>query len=326
MKISSQIYRFFETKIEQFFKEHGRKNLPWRKENITPYEVWISEIMLQQTQVNRVVPFYEKCIQRFPTVFDLAKVSWEEFLPYYEGLGYYRRGQNILKTARLIVEKYQGVFPCDKKLLMELPGIGEYTSSAILSFGYRKNFLPVDTNVHKVFGRFFAGKKGLDKDVCIENFTLPHFLLGEGIMDFANTICLKKPLCKTCPLQSQCIYAKENGKQEYEPKIQSKAFPLQEAQVYICLHRDHKEYYSDHLDHYTFFKLPIHIKSRSEIKEYFLKQYQIRLSVRPPYKKIFIQKEPSIFVYAQILSGQNNFGIFSTIEKQEHEKTLITIK
>ena len=111
----------FETIIEWYIK-NGRHSLPWR-ENQDPYCVWISEIFLQQTQVSRVIPYFEKVIQDFPSVHDFAQLSYEEFFPYYEGLGYYSRARNMLKTAKIVSQDYNGIFPNDYKELIHLPGI-----------------------------------------------------------------------------------------------------------------------------------------------------------------------------------------------------------
>lgn len=165
--------RLFETGIMDFWRKAGREHLPWRRHSITAYEVWVSEIMLQQTQVSRVIGYYEKFLRRFPTVRDLAKASWEEFLPYYAGLGYYRRGQNMLLAAKKIVEEYGGEFPRDKQSLMKLPGVGDYTASAIMSFVYGEDHLAWDTNLNRVIGRFFFGNKdafGLSKSGVVPRF------------------------------------------------------------------------------------------------------------------------------------------------------------
>lgn len=142
-----------------FWQKAGREHLPWRRDGITAYEVWVSEIMLQQTQVSRVIEYYTRFLKRFPTVHDLAVTSWEEFLPYYAGLGYYRRGRNMIEAAKKVVNEHDGEFPRDKKLLMKLPGVGDYTASAILSFAYGDNHLAWDTNLKRVIGRFFFGSK-----------------------------------------------------------------------------------------------------------------------------------------------------------------------
>ncbi|OGI19379.1 MAG: hypothetical protein A3J06_02535 [Candidatus Moranbacteria bacterium RIFCSPLOWO2_02_FULL_48_19] len=171
MSIRKESITFFEKMLLDFYQKAGREHLPWRTlrkasprgagkaGKITAYEVWVAEVMLQQTQVSRVISYYKRFLKRFPTVQKLARVSWEKFLPCYQGLGYYTRGRNMLKTAKEIVNKYHGKFPRDKKLLEDLPGIGPYTAAAIMSFAYGDNHLAWDTNLKRVIGRFFFGTK-----------------------------------------------------------------------------------------------------------------------------------------------------------------------
>src|SRR3989344_6364292 len=147
MPIDKRKAGFFEEKLEDFFQKTGREHLPWRKKKITAYEVWVSEIMLQQTQVSRVIGYYTRFLKRFPNIGSLAKASWAAFLPYYDGLGYYARGRNMLKAAQVIAKEYAGTFPRDKKLLEKLPGIGPYTAAAIMSFAYGDEDLARDTNL-----------------------------------------------------------------------------------------------------------------------------------------------------------------------------------
>jgi A/G-specific adenine glycosylase len=234
-----------------FYRKAGRENLPWRGEDITAYEVWVSEIMLQQTQVSRVLDYYVKFLRRFPTVALLAQASWEEFLPYYAGLGYYRRGRNMLLTALKVMDEFGGEFPRDKKLLMTLPGVGDYTASAILSFAYGDNHLAWDTNLKRVIGRFFYGSKdgseisqqdagrefvtpslGLkskqkvqvanlnpqDNSVMGDVFKTHAKELNAALMDFGAAICVGRPKCKTCPLSSRCLYFSEEGAREIKVK------------------------------------------------------------------------------------------------------------
>lgn len=308
--------KFFEKKLLNFYKRFGRSNLPWRKNGITPYEVWVSEIMLQQTQVARVIDYYTRFLKKFPTIRSLAKSSWEEFLPYYTGLGYYRRGHNMLKTAKIIVEKYKGVFPQDKKSLMALPGIGEYTTSAILSFAFNKNYLAYDTNARRVFGRFLYGDKNAqcDRQNIGRALSSDKKNLNAAIMDFANAVCRKTPRCEVCPLSEQCRYFRENGKKEMRILVKKSIFPTKNAQVFLWLHKDHQEYYSPNPDVFEVFVLLPATNTREGIKKYFKKNYGIDLSVRPPHKKVFIRGVPTIFVNAQILLGQHEFGIFSKKE------------
>ena len=155
---------FFETILVDFHRKAGREHLPWRRKGIGAYEIWVSEIMLQQTQVSRVIAYYEKFLERFPTVGSLAEATWEEFLPYYQGLGYYARGRNMLTAAKAVIDQYGGKFPKDVTELEKLPGVGPYTAAAIASFAYGKNTIAWDTNLRRVVGRFFFGSRKIDLD------------------------------------------------------------------------------------------------------------------------------------------------------------------
>ncbi len=282
--------------------------------------------MLQQTQVSRVIGYYERFLKRFPNIFELAKTNWEEFLPYYSGLGYYKRGRNMLKTAQVVVQDFGGEFPGDFDALVSLPGVGEYTANAILAFGFRKNVLAWDTNMRRVFGRFFYGSKknviqnsrfsfesepegsSLRVEDKIQDCDLGE--LSAATMDFANLVCLNKPLCSTCTLRKKCTYFATGGTLEASPRSTRSAFPTREARVHLWLHKDHKEYYSPNPDTLECFTLPAGVNTRDQIKKYFLKKYSLTLSVRPPHKKTFVRKKPVLFVNAQILLGEHEFGVF----------------
>lgn len=303
---------FFKEKLREFYKQSGRTHLPWRQENITAYQVWVSEIMLQQTQVNRVIDYYQRFLKRFPNVFTLAESSWEEFLPYYTGLGYYRRGQNMLLTAQIVAQEHQGEFPKNKEQLTRLPGIGEYTATAILSFAYEQNCLAFDTNLQRVFGRYLAGDKRaiLDKEEIESHFSENSKIYNGAIMDFANQICLNTPKCHECPLNEKCHYYLEDGCNEVKAIKKKSNFPTTTAQVYLWLHKEHREYYSPNPDRFEVFKLPVGINSREQIKKYFRDNHSLELAVRPPHRKIFIDEKPILFINAQILLGEHEFGRF----------------
>lgn len=248
---------FFESIIADFHRKAGREHLPWRRKGIGAYEIWVSEIMLQQTQVSRVISYYEKFLSRFPNIESLARASWEEFLPYYQGLGYYARGRNMLRAARVVVSEYGGKFPRDVKELEKLPGVGPYTAAAIASFAYGKDTIAWDTNLRRVVGRFFFGSKhflasppakgemskgqrGFSEGAHIPHpsvsktrqlpsergaglarlFSLPAGTLNAAMMDFGSAICTARPKCGACPLSSRCVYFKEKGMQETRDKKQ----------------------------------------------------------------------------------------------------------
>lgn len=313
---------FFERCIADFAKKAGREHLPWRKENVTAYEVWVSEIMLQQTQVSRVIEYYTRFLQRFPTVVSLAEASWEDFLPYYQGLGYYIRGRNMLLTAKMVVKEYNGKFPRDKKLLEGLPGIGLYTSSAIMSFAYDDNHLAWDTNLRRVIGRFFLGSKHLiiDESIWEDTFQTSKRFFNGALMDFGSSLCTARPKCEACMLRSRCVYYKEGGKQEAKNVKQereykkrqkeNKKYDWKNAEVYVFLHEKHQKYYSSQKKSYQPFLLSSGYNTRAGIKKYFAEKYHLTLSVRPPHQKQIIQGKPILFVNAQILLGEPHFTVF----------------
>lgn len=321
---------FFEKNIRDFSEKAGREHLPWRKKNITAYEVWVSEIMLQQTQVNRVILYYTRFLKRFPTVESLSKVSWKDFLPYYQGLGYYMRGKNMLLTAQKVAEEYAGVFPRDKKLLEGLPGIGPYTASAIMSFAYREDHLAWDTNLKRVIGRFFLGGKHLisDEGVWEDTFRVSKKMLNGALMDFGSSLCTARPKCEACMLRSACVYYKEKGKREIQNKRyrmsdkkeekEKKKYDWQNAEIHIFLHEKHTKYYSSQKKSFQPFILSSGYNTRAGIKKYFQEKYDLILSVRPPHQKEIVQGKPTLFVNAQILLGEPHFKVFSKGDVQKY--------
>ncbi len=333
MSIRKEKIRFFEQRLADFFQKAGRETLPWRKKRISAYEVWVSEIMLQQTQVVRVVTYYEKFLHRFPTVGDLARASWVEFLPFYQGLGYYVRGRNMLRAAQRVVEEYGGQFPRDKKLLESLPGVGPYTAAAIMSFAYGDNHLAWDTNLFRVIGRFFFGGKHLVSDEVYweDAFVTSKKELNATLMDFGSALCSARPKCSACSLRSRCIYFQEQGKQEEKirqlakdemthPFGEKKKVDWRGAQVYLFLHENHRHYYSATKKVFQPFVLSVSYNTRAGIKKYFADRYHLTLSVRPPHHKLLIDGQPTLLVNAQILLGTVPFSVFSKKAWEEYNE------
>jgi len=203
----------FADAVLGWFDRHGRKDLPWQQD-MTPYRVWVSEIMLQQTQVSTVIPYYQRFMQTLPTVEALASAPADEVLHLWTGLGYYSRARNLHKTAKLVVEQYGGRFPHSAELLAELPGIGQSTAGAIasLSMGARAPIL--DGNVKRVLARFDAvpgwpGERLVQLRLweLAERYT-PRERVAEytqAMMDLGATLCTRsRPSCLLCPLQSAC--------------------------------------------------------------------------------------------------------------------------
>lgn len=311
MLIREKRVEYFETQITDFFEKAGREHLPWRKKGVTAYEIWVSEVMLQQTQVSRVIGYYDRFLKRFPTVEVLAKASWEEFLPYYQGLGYYARGRNMLLTARAVVKEYGGIFPVSVKELDALPGIGPYTAAAIVSFAYDQNVLAWDTNLRRVVGRFFFGTK---RSECVSEldgrFRERAKILNAALMDLGSSLCTGRPKCAACPLTLKCRYRLEQGKQESSEKSVSgnlMEVDWKKAPIYIVLHAGHRQYFSEHTKTYHPFVLPDGFADRAGIKQWFLERYGLTVSVRPPKRDT---KSDTILVNVQILAGEPAFTVY----------------
>lgn len=204
----------FALNLLTWFDSHGRQNLPWQHSS-DPYPVWISEIMLQQTQVSTVMPFYEKFMAAFPCLEDLANASLDEVLHLWTGLGYYARARNLHKTAQFIVNDLQGIFPSNQESLMQLPGIGRSTAGAIAAISFHQQAAILDGNVKRVISRCFAipgwpGKKTVTDQLWqLAEVNTPIERVADytqAIMDLGATICKKtSPECDSCPFQKSCI-------------------------------------------------------------------------------------------------------------------------
>ena len=203
----------FSQAVLNWFDEHGRHDLPWQK-NKTPYRVWVSEIMLQQTQVATVIPYYQKFMKSFPNVKALAAAPIDEVLHHWTGLGYYARARNLHKCAQMVMDNHGGRFPKNLDQLIALPGIGRSTAGAIgsISMGLASSIL--DGNVKRVLARFHAiegwpgAKKVMDDMWLVAERYTPSERTGEytqAMMDLGATLCSRsKPKCEICPLVAQC--------------------------------------------------------------------------------------------------------------------------
>jgi len=235
----------FTSALLHWFDAHGRKNLPWQHPR-TPYHVWISEVMLQQTQVKTVIPYFLRFIKRFPSLETLANASEDDVLAYWSGLGYYRRGRNLPQAARLIQTEFNGVFPCELHQLTTLPGVGDSTAAAIASLAFNKPTAILDGNVKRILSRYFllagapekaATKKTLQAhaDACMSSTTRAADYT-QAIMDLGAMVCSpKKPACSSCPLINTCMAYAHNAVEHYPEKTQKKAIPTREEQ-FILLH------------------------------------------------------------------------------------------
>ncbi|MBK9208134.1 MAG: A/G-specific adenine glycosylase [Anaerolineales bacterium] len=213
-----------------WYHQHGRTSMPWRN-HPDPYAVWVSEIMLQQTRVETVIPYFEKWMNLFPSVNALANSSEQDILNAWEGLGYYSRARNLHKAAKIVASKFNGELPRDLTELRSLPGIGRYTVGAIASMAFGMDEPTLDGNLRRVFYRLFdvdifadspAGEKIL-WDLAAQN--LPKGQAGDynqALMDLGSMICTpKNPRCLLCPLMKICE-ARQHGTQELLPVLKPK--------------------------------------------------------------------------------------------------------
>jgi A/G-specific adenine glycosylase len=206
----------------------NKRCLPWRNTN-DPYEIWLSEIILQQTKVAQGLPYYESFISTFPTVFDLANSSEEKVLKLWQGLGYYSRARNLYFTAKYVVEELGGVFPSSFQDLLKLKGIGEYTAAAIASFAYDEPVAVVDGNVFRVLARYFAIELDISEYKSKKEFQiLAQSLLpvnnaasfNQAIMEFGALQCVpKNPECSVCCFMSKCGAFQTNKVNELPIKL-----------------------------------------------------------------------------------------------------------
>ena len=211
-------------KLLPWYRQHARR-LPWR-DHPDPYAVWVSEVMLQQTRVETVVPYYQRWMERFPTIRALARVSLQDVLSIWEGLGYYSRARNLHAAARQVVAEYDGRLPRDPRALQKLPGIGRYTAGAIASIAFGMDEPALDANVRRVLARLFnveqpersSAGEGRLWQLAQEN--LPPGQAGDfnqALMDLGSAICTPhNPDCPVCPLAELC-QARALGLQEARP-------------------------------------------------------------------------------------------------------------
>ena len=203
----------FNSKLTHWYSIHKR-DLPWRL-NKDPYSIWLSEIILQQTQVKQGLPYYLKFIAHYPTVFDLANASEDMVLKDWQGLGYYSRARNLHLTSKYIAEELNGVFPKNYKDLIQLKGVGDYTASAIASICYEEKTAVVDGNVYRVLSRFFGidtpinSTQGVKQFKTLASSLLPKTKIGDynqAIIEFGARQCKpKSPDCSICPLANDCV-------------------------------------------------------------------------------------------------------------------------
>ncbi|SFD87919.1 A/G-specific adenine glycosylase [Massilia yuzhufengensis] len=234
----------FSQAVIDWQRSHGRHTLPWQN-TTDAYRIWLSEIMLQQTQVAAVLGYYGRFLERFPTVQALAEAPSEDVMAHWSGLGYYTRARNLHACAKRVVEQYGGIFPGDPALLAELPGIGRSTAAAIAAFSVGARAAIMDGNVKRVFARVFGieqypGEKRVEDalwrraeallpETGVESYT-------QGLMDLGATLCTRsRPDCPRCPLRERCVAYATGRTAELPVRKPKKTSPEKRAALLVVI-------------------------------------------------------------------------------------------
>jgi len=233
----------FAERLLGWLEQHGRKHLPWQEEP-TPYRVWVSEVMLQQTQVATVIPYFERFMARFPTVHALGTAPLDEVLHLWTGLGYYARARHLHACAQLLDAQHGGEFPSDIEAVMALPGIGRSTAGAILALSRGERHPILDGNVKRVLARVFgiaedpgsaSGAKAFwsQAEACTPQRRIAAYT--QAIMDFGATLCTRtRPACTVCPMSAGCVAARERRQTELPTPKRRRARRARQAVLLIA--------------------------------------------------------------------------------------------
>jgi len=228
----------FSARLLTWFELHGRKDLPWQHD-ITPYHVWLSEIMLQQTQVSTVIDYYTRFISHYGDITALANAELDDILALWTGLGYYARARNLHQAAKIMLEQHQGEMPTTLDQLIALPGVGRSTAGAIMALAHQQRYPILDGNVKRVLARYAAvsgwpGQKPVEQQLwqlaedLLPQTQISHYIQAQ--MDLGATICKRsKPLCSLCPLQADCKAFQLGSPQDYPSPKPKKIMPTRQT-------------------------------------------------------------------------------------------------
>jgi A/G-specific adenine glycosylase len=240
---------WFARRLLDWFDRHGRHDLPWQQDR-DPYRVWVSEIMLQQTQVTTVIPYYQRFMARFPVVAALAAAELDDVLHHWTGLGYYARGRNLHRAARAVMRDHGGRFPDDVDVLAALPGIGRSTAGAIAAIAFHRRAAILDGNVKRVLARYhtvagFPGDAGPLRNLWqhadahtpadrVADYT-------QAIMDLGATVCTRsRPRCQDCPVRRRCAALAQNRVAELPERRAPRAKPVRAARLFLVTDPDRR--------------------------------------------------------------------------------------
>ncbi|MCK5903077.1 MAG: A/G-specific adenine glycosylase [Cocleimonas sp.] len=238
----------FSGQVLDWYDQHGRKDLPWQQD-ITPYRVWLSEVMLQQTQVKTVIPYFKTFTQHFAHVHALAEAPEDQVLKLWSGLGYYARARNLHKAAKQVCNDFAGEFPDTIEAMQLLAGVGRSTAAAILSLAYQQSHAILDGNVKRVLSRYHAiegwtGKAAVSKQLWqVAEQHLPlsrHRDYTQAMMDLGATLCTRRnPRCQDCPLKTRCTAFKQGNMTDYPTPKKKQALP--EKQTIMLILKDQQQ-------------------------------------------------------------------------------------
>ncbi len=298
-------FSLLSSSLLKWYKENARA-LPWRTD-YEPYHVFISELMLQQTQMERGVEYFNRWLKLFPTIFDVASASEEEIMHAWEGLGYYRRARYLHETAKKICDEHQGTIPADSEILKTFKGLGDYTIAAICGIAYNQDIVTIDANVDRVFSRLFCIEGDTKKNPAKSKIKelayacLPKGearLYNQSLMELGALICKKNPLCDLCPIAKFC-QAKKNGNQSSFPSPKEKQKLIYEEWIELIFITKNNEIYIQQREKHLhwgglFVFYPMLAKSREHLK--IVKDELIRLfsSQAPLEKKLDFQNQFTI--------------------------------
>ncbi|MBS0204667.1 MAG: A/G-specific adenine glycosylase [Planctomycetes bacterium] len=286
----------FRKPLIRWYEQHAR-DLPWRRTH-DPYQIWISEIMLQQTTVTAVIPYFERFLARFPTVHDLAAADEAEVLKLWEGLGYYSRARNIHKAARVVVDRHDGVFPAELAKLQDLPGIGRYTAGAIASFAFDQRAPIVEANTLRLYCRLL-GYDGDPRSTAGQQVlwtfaerVLPKSRPGrfnQALMELGATICTpREPACEQCPVSGFCGAFRDQtqasipqlAKRAQITAITEASIAVRRNKAYLLRRRSHGERWAGLWD-FVRFELPSSVEDLPAIAAEVQQQTGLRIDLGP---------------------------------------------
>lgn len=306
--------------LDWFYQNHRKLSF---RETKNPYQIWVSEVMLQQTRVKAMLTSYEKFIERFPTIFTLANSNLEMVLGYWKGLGYYSRAENLYKGAKYIVENFGGEIPKELEKILLIPGVGRYTASAILSIAYNVPIAVLDGNVKRVLSRLFIFQENITKsnsEKYLQNLANQFLNLekpgdhNQAIMELGAIICTRKPKCPVCPISEFCLAYSQNlqnhipfSKKE-RPKLFIKLhFAWVEKEGKVLLTLDMKRRFFRKI-----YSLPFWIEGENLSKNYLYKEKifslispQSNLTFRLPSKHSITHHEIEVWVHKSKLKIQD---------------------